>query len=154
MDTLRLVHETPRRRIDTGNLVGLLDGYTGDVKRLMQRVNLIKGPREEGSDWKKIAPRWFLLLVVIMGAGIIGALASRLEMFKDSQLARLESSLNDGPTKYQARLSERVAVVEAQTQLLSAAVRDLTIKMEAQTDASKEVAYQLKLLNAEMKARR
>ena len=121
----------------------------------MQRVNLIKGPREEGSDWKKIAPRWFLLLVVIMGAGIIGALASRLEMFKDSQLARLESSLNDGPTKYQARLSERVAVVEAQTQLLSAAVRDLTIKMEAQTDASKEVAYQLKLLNAEMaKARR
>ena len=142
-----------------GNLVGLADGYIGDIKRIMPpRFNLIgqeqKRRVDDASDWRRIAPRWFLLLLLIIGAGVMGSLVTKIETAAERDQARLQAAILDAPTKYQARLSERVAVVEAQTQALSASMAILAAKMDAHTKATDELTYQLKLLTAEMKARR
>lgn len=155
MDAIRLVEQPRERKLSTGNIARLTDGYIGDVKRLMQSINLVRGPKtEEHPDWKHIAPRWFLLLVIICGAGVVGALVSRLQMFRDAQIEHLSASIADAPTKYQARLSERVAVVEAQTQQLTGSVNALSTRVDLQTQATHELTLQLRLLTAEMKARR
>lgn len=119
----------------------------------MQRFNLLTaGPykrrQDDAQDWKQTAPRWFLLLLIAAGLVFLGFLVASLETNKAREQQRLEAAILDAPTKYQARLSERVAVVEAQTQQLSKAVGDLTAEVKQQNQASMALTIELKALNA------
>jgi hypothetical protein len=105
----------------------------------------------DAHDWKKAAPRWFLLAVIVVGAALLGALYQERNGYQAREQQRLENALLDAPTKYQARLSERVAVVEHQNEVLSKAVTDLTIQVREQVKASLELTYQMERLTAELK---
>lgn len=103
--------------------------------------------RRKSDDWKKAAPRWFLLLSLALMVALSGVLLGRLGGFQSKEEERIAAALTDAPTKYQARLSERVAVVEAQTAGLDRNITSLTMEV-------KELTTQVRLLNAELKARR
>lgn len=119
----------------------------------MQRFNLLTaGPlkrrQDDMQDWKQTAPRWFLLLLIASGLVLLGFLIATLETSKAKEQQRLEAAILDAPTKYQSRQSERLAVVEAQTQQLSKAVDALTAEVKHQNQASNELTVELRSLTA------
>jgi hypothetical protein len=116
-------------------------------------INVFRSaPAEEKQhDWKQAAPRWFLLGLIVLLAGYVGHMITRLDSAEERAQQRLENAILDAPTKYQARLSERVAVVEHQNEVLSKAVTDLTIQVREQVKASLELTYQMERLTAELK---
>jgi hypothetical protein len=103
--------------------------------------------RRKGDDWRKTAPRWFLVMSLTLMAALCGILFGRTRAFESKEEQRIEAALTDAPTKYQARLSERVAVVEAQTASLDRNITSLTVEV-------KELTTQVRLLTAELKKER
>jgi hypothetical protein len=105
------------------------------------RTNMGQWPRRTDqeqngqNDWKKRAPRWLLGLVVVVLAALVGAQYTKLDNSQDREARRIEAALLDAPTKYQARLSERVAVNEEQMRAVVKAVDNLSSKVEQLTAA-------------------
>ena len=94
--------------------------------------------RRSDDDWKKVAPRWFLLLVIAAGLVVVGGLVTR-ERYLDGALA-------DAPTKYQARLSERVAANEAEIAAQKIADREYASEMKELRQAMSKLTVQVELL--------
>src|SRR5687768_12661417 len=67
-------------------------------------------------DWKQGAPRWFLILMLMGAAGLLGT--------QYTERRYLESALADGPSKYQARQAERLAALETKVENLAQAVEE------------------------------
>lgn len=107
--------------------------------------------KEEESDWQKVAPRWALLCALAVCFVGLGALGSLVMAGKTEREQRVEDALKDTPTRYQARLSERVAILETQTQTLSSAVTELNDQLHTQITATNELTIQMRLLTAELK---
>lgn len=105
----------------------------------------------EDPDWQKSAPRWLLVSAIAICLVGLGALGSMVMAGKTEREQRVEDALKDTPTRYQARLSERVAILETQTQNLSVAVTELNAKLDTQTAATNELTIQMRLLTAEIK---
>lgn len=107
-----------------------------------------------GIDYAKAAPRWFLLLVVAVLIFVSGWALNEVRGGYGRDLARLEQAQADAPSKYQARLSERVAVVEAQAAALNGGIQSLSTQIERQNQATTALTIELRSLTAEMRARR
>lgn len=105
-------------------------------------------------DWQRAAPRWFLLLLVAILLVASGWMFSEIRGGTSREQARLEAAIADAPSKYQARLSERVAVVEAQAATLNSSISALTVQLDRQAQATTDLTVQLRVLNAEIKARK
>lgn len=104
--------------------------------------------QEDKLDWKTAAPRWLLLVALMVSMGVIGRLSSRLDGSTAREQARLEAAIADSPTKYQARLSERVAVVEEQYASLRKSMDGFTVELKNGSAATSTLTTEMKLLNA------
>jgi hypothetical protein len=107
--------------------------------------------QEDQLDWKTVAPRWLLLVTIATLCTLAGGLFALFLGSQSKDQQRLEAAIADQPTKYQARLSERVAVVEQDQALLRKSVEALTVEVKAQNAASVELTKQLWLLTTEMR---
>jgi len=99
-----------------------------------------EGGRRKADDWKLQAPRWVLLGLLMLTSGYIGIQAT--------QNHYLESSLQDGPTKFQQRQGERLAALEAQVNGLTKAVEANGVKSDVQSQAIVELTTQVRQLMA------
>lgn len=101
--------------------------------------------------WYRIAPTSMTITVlyaVVCGSFLlIGSFWTQLQDKDSKELAKLEKAINDAPTQYQARLSERVAVVETET-------RRNTKALEANTEQTAKLTTQVALLTAAVNAGR
>lgn len=102
-------------------------------------------------DWKRRVPKWVYLAGWVIGAVIIGWLAGRLQVAWDKEAKRIEAAVLEAPTNYQARLSERVAVVEEQQAQLRESLKTLNVDVRTLSGAITEQTTQLRLLTAELK---
>lgn len=105
-------------------------------------------------EWRKAIPRWGLLMALAVLLVASGWLFSRLDQSTAREQARIEQALADAPTKYQARLSERLAVVESQTTALSASIAQLAAQIDQQSRATNALTVELRVLNSEIKTQR
>lgn len=97
------------------------------------------GPgRRKSDDWKLVAPRWFLLLMLMGAAGYIGT--------QYTERRYLEQAMADGPSKYQARQAERLAALETQVANLTRAVEESNRKDEDRTKVMTRLATQVEAL--------
>ena len=103
---------------------------------------------DEAIEWKRAAPRWFILLLVLCTTATAGWFAKGYFTATNAEQHRLEMALMDAPTKYQARLSERVAVVEAQQVALAKSQTALAEQNKALSGAVAELTTQIKVLTA------
>ncbi len=113
-------------------------------------------PRRRDTDlsWQRRVPKWIYLTGWIVMASLIGFLASKLTTAMDKESQRIEAALLDAPTKYQARLSERVAVVEEQQAQTKRSVDALTSEIKSVNATLADLNVQLKLFTAELKKER
>lgn len=87
-------------------------------------------PREaDGHEWQTYAPKWLLVTCVGVLVFVAGAMFTEVRYYKDREKARLDAAIADVPSKYQARLSERVASLEA-------VVPTIVRQVEKSTEAS------------------
>ena len=107
--------------------------------------------KEDSLNWKVRAPRWVLLTALLIAATLCGALAEKIHEFETKDQARLEAAIADVPSKYQARVSERLAAVEAQQTAQERALADQTNQQRALAAAMAENTTQLRLLTAEVR---
>jgi hypothetical protein len=68
--------------------------------------------RDENLDWWVRAPRWLLRSVVVVLMVALGYLIAQVQTYQSAESARIQAALLDAPTKYQIRISERLADVE------------------------------------------
>ena len=104
-------------------------------------------PKYTWDDLLHLAPK---TLLVFLSSGLLfvtGALSTQVWSFMSKDQQRLEAAINDAPSKYQARLSERVAIVETETSGLKRAV-------EANTAQTARLTVQVELLAAAIKGGR
>lgn len=120
------------------------------------RVQIVKddNPRRRRDDdlsWQKRIPKWIYLTGWLVMACVIGFVVSKWQTAMDKESQRIEAALLDAPTKYQARLSERVAVVEEQQAQLRRSVDGLTSEVKATNGVIADLNVQLKLFTAELR---
>jgi uncharacterized coiled-coil protein SlyX len=121
----------------------------------MKLINPGLGRREgESLDWKTVAPRWLLLAIILLGSVALGVLLTKVVDSASNDQRRLESAIADVPSKYQARLSERVATNEAQIAAQDRAIASLIAETKKQAEATSELATQIKLLTQEIRRNR
>lgn len=113
------------------------------------------------ADWKQWAPRWALVAALGISLVAIAGLGSLVVAEKSERDRRQDEALKDVPTKYQARVSERVATLEEQMRMtglailkLDTAVVNLATQLQAESIARAESTHQMKLLVAELKYQR
>jgi hypothetical protein len=152
----------PQRAFKTGRMARICDYLGRDVRITAAGVKVLPaGERtddpqhsrrqEDNLDWKTVAPRWFVLSCVFGLSTLAGGLFVKVQDLLNKDQQRLEAAIADAPSKYQARLSERVAIVEADQALLRRSVDALTAEVKTQNAASGELTTQLRLLTAEVR---
>lgn len=107
--------------------------------------------RDDDLDWKRRVPKWVYLTGWVVMACTIGFLVSKWQTATDKESQRIEAAIMDSPSKYQARLSERVAVVEEQQTQLRKSVDSLTSEVKATNGVIGDLNVQLKLFTAELR---
>lgn len=101
-------------------------------------------PKYSLNDIMHMAPQSLLVIALFGMTALLGGLANEVRSGMSKEQQRLEAAINDAPSKYQARLSERVAVVETETAGLKRAV-------EANTSQTAKLTVQVELLTAEIR---
>lgn len=105
-------------------------------------------------DWKVAAPRWLLLLLLAGAVLAATFLAGQVSSARTREQQRVEAALADVPSRYQARLAERVAVVESETTELRASIQQLAAEMKGQSQATMELTARIRELTAELRTTR
>lgn len=107
--------------------------------------------RDDDLSWQRRVPKWVYLTGWVVMACVIGFVVSKWQTATDKDSQRIEAALLDAPSKYQARLSERVAVVEEQQVQLRRSVDGLTAEVKATNGVISDLNTQLKLFTAELR---
>jgi uncharacterized coiled-coil protein SlyX len=110
--------------------------------------------RHDDLDWKRRIPKWAYLTGWVVMALIIGWLWAKVQVGSDRDSRRIEAAIIDSPSKYQARLSERVAVNEAQIASIVRSVDGLTTQVDRQNAAAAKLTTQMELLTQELRQAR
>jgi hypothetical protein len=111
----------------------------------MHVVSKDDSPRPDDHDWQRVAPRWLLLLALFLTSGAVGWLVSKLDAATSKEQLRVDQALSDAPTKYQARLGERMASLEAEMRVLSKAVDALAKTEEEHSKVEAALTAELRL---------
>ena len=114
-----------------------------------RRLPLDEGAEE--SDPQKATPKWFLWILIACLLPVLGFFVGRYIEFQTKDQQRIEAALADTPSKYGARLAERVAFLEAQVTQLGKAVNELSDDTKKQSAATNALTFELKTLNEELK---
>jgi len=115
----------------------------------------VKEPdKKDESEILKGAPRWVLATLVLALFMAVTYLSGKLDLSTTREQERLAAAVADAPSKYQARLSERVAVVESDTRQLRASMVELTSQIKEQNKSMQDLTVQMKLLTTELKFKR
>lgn len=101
-------------------------------------TDALRFPRKEQIDWKHGAPKWLLIAVIGILLVFAGHWYSEWKAANDRDRARVDAALSDAPTRYQARMSERIAVLEIQQAELGKSLEKLTVQLEANQRQSEQ----------------
>ena len=71
-----------------------------------------KRRREDSLDWWTRAPRWLLRALALSLIAALGFVVGQNNSLHNREQQRLDAAILDAPTKYQERLSQRVAQIE------------------------------------------